>query len=425
MSSKEVIDQLAARRKAATPNGLAVMSDIFVEHALNAEVWDVTGKRYIDFASGTSTMSVGHCHPKVTAALHAQVDKFTHTFFQQLPYESYVELAERLNELTPGSFAKKTVLFTTGAGAVENAIKIARTHTGRSGVIAFHGAFHGRTLMTSTLAGKVAPYKATLGAPVGEVYHIPFPSDDVSTDDSLAALANLFKYSVDPSRIAAIIIEPVQGEAGFRVANSDLMIELRKQCDQHGIVLIADEVQTGFGRTGKLFAMEYFEPVYADLIVMSKSIGAGIPLSAVCGKAEIMEAQPPGGLGGTYNGNPLGCAAALAVLDIIDDQHLCVRAMTLGLHIRVMLQSLRSRFPQLTEPQGIGSMIAIGFTSQGKPNPQLMRAVQKRARDLGLILISGGVDSNMLRFLYPLTITTEVFEEGIQLLTTAIEQCIE
>lgn len=414
---------LTERRVAAIPKGLTVMSDIFVDHAVNAEIWDVEGNRYIDFATGTSTLNVGHSHPKIIDALHKQVDRFTHTFFQQLPYESYVQITERLNQLVPGDFTKKTALFTDGAGAVENALKIAKAYTKRSGIISFNGGFHGRTLFTSSIAGKVAPYKNNLGSPVGEVYQIPFPSniDNVTLDDTKQALGQLFKYVVDPNRIAAIIVEPIQGEGGFRPATAQLMQYIRNICNEHNIVMIADEVQSGFGRTGKLFAMEHFD-VCADITVMSKSIAAGIPMSAVTGRVDIMDSPEAGGLGGTYNGNPLGCVAANMVLDIIEEEKLLSRATMLGNVLQDFLHNLQKEYPHIADVRGLGAMFAVEICNKGVPDIALTKAIQKHARDTGLILITAGVNSNVIRFLYPLTIPESVFNEALEIFSKAVKE---
>jgi 4-aminobutyrate aminotransferase len=316
--------ELKARKDAATPRGVGVTCDFFAERAENAELWDIEGRRFIDFASGIAVNNTGHRHPKIVAAIRAQLDRFTHTAYQVVPYASYVELAEKINRRAPGDAPKKTAFFTTGAEAVENAIKIARAATGRPGVIAFSGAFHGRTLMGMALTGKVAPYKVGFGPFPSDVFHAPFPNPlhGVTTEDSLRALDTLFKADVDPKRVAAIIFEPVQGEGGFYQAPADFVRALRQLCDQHGILMIADEVQTGFARTGKLFAMHHYD-VAPDLMTMAKSLAGGMPLSGVVGRADIMDAPAPGGLGGTYAGNPLAVAAALAVLDIIDEEQLC------------------------------------------------------------------------------------------------------
>lgn len=419
------MNELANRRNLAVPVGLTVMADIFISHAKNAEVWDVDGNRYIDFATGSSTMNVGHSHPKVVDALHAQVDKFTHTFFQQLPYEPYVDLCEKLNTLVPGNFKKRTALFTDGSGAVENAIKIAKSYTNRSGVIAFHGGFHGRTYMSSTVTGKVSPYKINLGTPAPEVYHVPFPSeiDNVSINDSIAGLSNLFKFVVDPNTIAAIIIEPVQGEGGFRVAPQALMQHLRTVCDTYGIVFIADEVQTGFGRTGKFFAMEHYN-VTSDITVMSKSIGAGIPLAAVTGKEDIMNAQHVGGIGGTYNGNPLGCVAGNAVIDIINSENLLTKSIKLGTITRECLNLQKLKYSEIADVRGIGSMTAIEIHDSNGPSTELARKIQRRARENGLILIMAGVNMSSIRFLYPLTISEETLQEGLRILEKTLEEVL-
>jgi 4-aminobutyrate aminotransferase len=409
---KIMMTHLNDRRLAATPIGLTCMSDVYVSHAKNAEIWDVNGNRYIDFATGSSTMNVGHSHPKVVEALHKQVDAFTHTFFQQIPYESYVALAERLNRIVPHKFQQKTFLSTDGAGSVENAVKLAKAYTKRNGVITFHGGFHGRTHYTSTLAGKLA---AKSGTPATEVYHLPFPSpiDGVTTSDTVKASVALFKHVVKATDIAAIVIEPVQGEGGFRVAPLELMIWLRDMCTHNGIVLIADEVQTGFGRTGMMFAMEHYN-INADITCMSKSIAAGVPMSAVTGRADIMDSLP---LGGTYGGNPLACAAAHAVLDIIDDDVL-TRSNELGLRIERYLLDLKDEYPFITCVRGIGSMMAIEIDTSTR-----CKDIQRIARDMGLVLVTAGtgITNNVIRFLYPLTIEDDVFEEALDILKRAID----
>ncbi len=327
------------RRLAATPRGISVMANFFIDTALNSEVWDIEGWRFIDFGGGIAVLNTGHRHPKIIAAIQAQLEKFTHTCYQVLPYESYVTLAERINQLTPGTHAKKTCFFSSGA---ESAVKIARASTGRSGIIAFSGAFHGRTLMACALTGKVVPYKVGFGPFPADVYHIPFPMalHGVTVEDSINALHALFKADVDSKRIAAIMIEPVQGEGGFYVAPPELMRALRKECDEHGILLVMDEVQTGFGRTGKLFATEHYD-VIPDMMVMAKSLAGGMVLSAVCGKAEAMDGSAPGGLGGTYAGNPLAIAAAHAVLDVIEEEQLVARANYLGEKLVNRLQAAK------------------------------------------------------------------------------------
>jgi 4-aminobutyrate aminotransferase len=414
---------LRARREAATPRGVGIAVPFFVERAENSELWDVEGRRYVDFAGGIAVLNTGHRHPRVVAALRAQLDAFTHTAYQVASYESYVRLAERLNALTPGTHAKKTSLFSTGAEAVENAVKIARAATGRSGVIAFSGAFHGRTMMTLALTGKVVPYKVGFGPFPGDVWHVPFPMalHGVSTADALEALHRLFKADVEPQRVAAIIVEPIQGEGGFYPAPPELLRALRAECDQHGILLIADEIQTGFARTGRMFAMHHHD-VLPDLMTVAKSLGAGLPLSGVVGRAALMDAPAPGGLGGTYAGNPVAIAAAHAVLDVIEEERLVERANVLGERLRGRLGALRARVPQLAEIRGPGSMLAVEFMKPGGggPDPDLAKAVQARALARGLVLLTCGVHANVIRFLYPLTIQDAVFEEALGILEQAL-----
>ncbi len=415
--------QWNARRLAATPRGVGVMTDRYAERAENAQFWDVEGRRYIDFAAGIAVVNTGHRHPRLVQAVRAQLDHFTHTAFQIVPYASYVELAERLNTLTPGTHAKKTAFFTTGAEAVENAIKIARAHTGRPGVIALTGAFHGRTFMGMSLTGKVVPYKTGFGPFPGSIYHVPAPIalHGVSTQDALDAIDRLFKADIDPRQVAAIIFEPVQGEGGFYQMPADFVRAIRALCDAHGIVMIADEVQTGFARTGKLFAMEH-TGVLPDLTTMAKGLAGGLPLSAVTGHAEIMDAPAPGGLGGTYAGNPLAVAAAHAVLDIIADEQLCERAAALGRRLVDALDAAKATQPRIAEVRGVGAMVAVEFnTPDGKPDADFTRAVQQRALEAGLLLLSCGVYGNVIRFLFPLTIDDAVFEEGLAILQRALE----
>ncbi len=414
---------LLRRKDAATPRGVGVMAPFFVARAENSELWDVEGRRYIDFGGGIAVLNTGHRHPRVVEAVKAQLDAFTHTAYQVVPYESYVSLAERLNQLTPGAHAKKTTFFSTGAEAVENAVKIARAATGRSGIIAFTGAFHGRTMMGMALTGKVVPYKTGFGPFPGEVFHVPFPMalHGVSVEDSLKALLYLFKADIEPKRVAAIILEPVQGEGGFYVAPPELMRALRKLCDEHGILLIADEIQTGFGRTGKWFAMEHHD-LAPDLMTMAKSLAGGFPLSAVTGRAEVMDAPAPGGLGGTYAGNPLGIAAAHAVLDVMQEEKLVERGNRLGNALRERLLALKARVPQMAEVRGLGAMLAVEFCQPGgnTPDPDFTKKVQARAQERGLVLLTCGVYANVIRFLFPLTIQDAVFTEALTLLEEAL-----
>ncbi len=399
------------------------MCDFYADRAENATLWDIEGRAFTDFAAGIAVLNTGHRHPRVVEAITAQLGRFTHTAYQIVPYPSYVALAERINALVPISGVRKTALFTTGAEAVENAIKIARAHTGRPGVIAFSGAFHGRTLLGMALTGKVVPYKVGFGPFPADVYHAPFPNAlrGVTTAQALADLESLFKTDIDPSRVAAIILEPVQGEGGFHPAPADFMRGLRVVCDRHGIVLIADEVQTGFARTGKLFAMSHYD-VEPDLITMAKSLAGGMPLSAVSGRAQIMDAPQAGGLGGTYAGNPLAVAAAHAVIDAITEEKLCDRAAALGAQLTEHLQSLRPRCPALAEVRGLGSMIAAEFTdpATGAPSAEAAKRVQTRALEAGLILLTCGVHGNVIRFLYPLTIPQAQFDAALAVLATAL-----
>ncbi|WP_174237382.1 4-aminobutyrate--2-oxoglutarate transaminase [Sulfuriferula nivalis] len=414
---------LHQRRLAATPRGIGVMAGFYIDRALNAEVWDVEGKRYIDFAGGIAVLNTGHRHPRMVAAIAEQLQRFTHTCYQVLPYESYVTLAERINALTPGDYPKKSAFFSSGAEAVENAIKIARASTGRSGIIAFSGGFHGRTMMGCALTGKVVPYKVGFGPFPSEIYHVPFPMalHGVSVDDALHAIQTLFKADVDPQRVAAIIIEPVQGEGGFYVAPPELMIALRQICDQHGILLIFDEVQTGFGRTGKLFAAEHYA-VLPDIMTIAKSMAGGMTLSAVCGKAEVMDGPLPGGLGGTYAGNPLAIAASHAVIDIIEQEQLVERSNVLGQKLTAFLQAAQATVPALKEVRGLGSMIAAEFIdpATGEPSPDAVKRVQQAALDEGLILLTCGVYGNVMRFLYPLTTEDTIFDEALEILGRAL-----
>lgn len=418
-------EQLMARKAAATPRGVGVMAQFFAARAEGAELWDVEGRRFIDFAGGIAVLNVGHRHPKVVAALAEQLQRFTHTCYQVVPYESYVALAEKLNELTPGKFAKKTALFSTGAEAVENAIKIARAYTGRAGVIAFDGAFHGRSLFAVALTGKVQPYKVGFGPFPPEIYHAPFPRQGGGFAEAKKALERLFKADIEPTRVAAIIFEPVQGEGGFNVIDPAAVKWLRTLCDMHGIVLIADEVQSGFGRTGTLFAMEHYHAqtgVLPDLMTSAKSLAAGLPLSAVTGRAEIMDAPAPGGLGGTYAGNPLAVAAAHAVIEVMHEEKLPERGARLGAQLQERLQALRAQVPQIAEVRGLGAMVAAELRdpATGAADAEFTRRVQAEALARGLILLTCGTEANVLRFLFPLTIPDALFAEGLDLLEAAL-----
>ena len=416
--------EISKRRDAAISNGVGMQTQVYVERALGSEVWDIEGNRYIDFAAGIAVVNTGHCHPRIIEAVTKQAQAFTHTCHQVLPYENYIHLAERLNDKVPGDFAKKTVFVTTGAEAVENAIKVARAATGRPAVIAFGGAFHGRTFMGMSLTGKVAPYKKNFGAMMPDVYHVPFPIElhGTSVEETMGALHKLFKADLDPDRVAAIIIEPVQGEGGFYPAPAQLMRDLRQLCDDHGIIMIADEIQTGFARTGRMFAMENYD-VVPDITTMAKGLAGGLPLAALTGRAEIMDAAQPGGLGGTYGGNPLGIAASHAVLDVIEDEDLCNRANALGSRLKQRLESIRARVPEMVDVRGPGFMVAAEFNMpDGKtPNPDMTNAIRAEALRRGLVLLTCGVYGNVIRFLAPLTIPDNIFTEALDILEASID----
>ncbi len=416
---------LAARKAAAVPQGVGTKG-IYVARAENSELWDVDGRRYIDFAAGIAVLNTGHRHPKVMAAVAEQALAFAHTCFHVAPYESYVRLAERLNALVPGDFPKKTLFLSSGAEAVENAIKIARYHTKRSAVIAFSGGFHGRTHMTLALTGKVMPYKRGFGPFPAEVYHAEFPQPyrGITTQHALADLDRLFHGDVDPRAVAAIIVEPVQGEGGFNVAPAEFLRALRALCDEHGIVLIADEVQGGIARTGRMLSIEH-AGVVPDLVTLAKGLGGGLPLSAVTGRAAIMDAAHPGGLGGTYGGNPLSIAAAHAVLDVIVEDDLCSAATRVGHTMRAHLEGLAKKLPCIGDVRGLGAMVAFELVKDPKskePDAELTAAILACAEKRGLILLSCGTAANVVRLLSPLTISDAVLQEGLTLLSAALDE---
>ena len=421
---------LLARRTKAVPRGVSNSTAIYTQRAQNAEMWDVEGRRYIDFAAGIAVLNTGHNHPRVIAAVTEQLTRFSHTAFQVTPYETYIALAERLNALVPGPTPKKTLLVTTGAEATENAVKIARAYTKRPAIIAFVGGFHGRTMMGMALTGKVVPYKTGFGPFPGDVHHLPYPMayHDVSEQDALDALERLFKADVDPASVAAIILEPVQGEGGFYIAPFGFLKALRKICDQHGILLVLDEVQTGFARTGTVFAHEQ-AGVEADLVPMAKSLAGGFPLAAVTGKAEIMDAPGPGGLGGTYGGSPIACAAAHAVLDVIEDEGLCARAVAIGQRFTDRLLAMQNdpRFGCIGEVRGLGAMVAIELVKDRdphKPDADLTKALVAKAAENGLILLSCGLYSNVIRFLVPLTASDALIDEGLDVLQASLAEVL-
>ncbi len=419
--------ELLERRAKAVPRGVATFAPIFADKAENGEIWDVEGRRFIDFASGIAVTNTGHRHPKVMAAVEAQLGRFTHTAFQVVAYESYVALAERLNRLAPIADAK-SIFFTTGAEATENAVKIARAHTGRPGVITFTGGFHGRTMMTMAMTGKIAPYKTKFGPLPAGVFHCPFPIEHhgVSEETALRMLDHVFKADCAPDQTAAIVIEPVQGEGGFYVTPKGFMKRLREICDAHGICLVADEVQTGFARTGRLFAIEHYD-IEPDLIPIAKALGGGLPISGVIGKAEIMDAPDPGGLGGTYGGSPLGCVAALAVLDAIEEEGLCARATRIGERIVARIEEAKrsNASRPIGDVRGLGAMVAFETVKERgghEPDPDAAKAVTMKALEHGLIVLTCGYYGNTVRVLAPLTIEDDRLDEGLELLTASLRR---
>ncbi|WP_426817883.1 4-aminobutyrate--2-oxoglutarate transaminase [Winslowiella sp. 2C04] len=422
---KQSNQQWQTRREAAVTPGVGNSLQVYIEKARNAELWDAEGKRYIDFASGIAVLNTGHNHPKVIQAVSAQLEKFTHPCFQVTPYGSYIELAEKLNQLVPINQPTQTLLMSTGAEAVENAIKVARIATGRTAVIAFRGAFHGRTLLGMALTGKVQPYKKGYGPFPGGIFHAPYPASylGISELQAIGALQGIFAADVAPDDVAAIIIEPVQGEGGFYAASTHFLQQLRTLCDEHGIVLIVDEIQSGFCRTGKTFAIEH-SGVEPDLVTMAKSLAGGFPLSALVGKRALMQKAQAGGLGGTYAGSPVGIAAALAVIDLIEEEQLNLKAQAQGEWVTQHLQQLAERVDCIGEVRGIGAMIAIELVEQRdrhKPDKALTQALVQEAGRQGLVLLSCGVRGNVIRFLIPLTASKEIVTEGLNILSSALE----
>jgi len=419
--------ELQARKEKVIARGLGNMLPVYVERADNAELWDMDGKRYIDFGAGIAVVNTGHNHPKVKAAVEQQLERFTHTCFMVTPYDTGVELAEKITDLAPISAACKAIFVTTGAEAVENCIKIARAYTGRRGIIAFNGGFHGRTNMTMGLTGKILPYKHQFGPFPGDIYHAPFPVDyhGTTVEDSIAAINTLFKVTIAAEDVAAIIVEPVQGEGGFYEAPPAFLQALRELCDLHGIVMIADEIQTGFARTGKMFAMEY-SGVEPDLITMAKGIAGGYPLAAVVGKANIMDAPAPGGLGGTYAGSPVACAAALAVLDVVEEQQLITRASAIGDVFMERLEKLKTSYPdKIGHIRNSGAMVAMELVHSGdanKPDTDMPKTLVNAAAKNGLILLSCGIRGNVIRFLPPLTASDEIIHEGLDILALCLSE---
>ncbi|MGF1545165.1 MAG: 4-aminobutyrate--2-oxoglutarate transaminase [Parvularculaceae bacterium] len=421
---------LVERRDAALPKGLPSKSGVYAARAEGAEFWDVEGKRYIDFIGGIGVLNAGHRHPKVVEAIKRQTDAFIHTCFGIAQYEVYIELAERLNALAPGASPTKTALFNSGAEAVEYAVKFARRVTCRPGVIAFEGGFHGRTLLATTLTGKSKPYKVGFGPLVPGIFHAPYPDEyhGVSTRGCLACLDHIFKTAVPAEEVACMIVEPVQGEGGFNPAPPEFLQGLRKICDDIGALFIVDEIQSGMGRTGKMFAIEH-AGVEPDLICLAKSIAAGLPLSALIGKADLVDEIAPGGMGSTYGGNPVACAAALAVLDVFEEEGLLERADVIGARVGACWRALQAgpakgRFGDVRQ---FGGMIAVECAEDDdphKPDPKLAGAIQLEARDRGLILTTAGSHAQCLRCLVPLTVSDAVLDEGLDFFDAATEAAL-
>ncbi|WAJ39315.1 4-aminobutyrate--2-oxoglutarate transaminase [Pseudomonas sp. GOM7] len=430
MNSKcEETPYLLQQRERFVPRGLLTAHPLVIERAQGAEVWDVDGKRYLDFVGGIGVMNIGHNHPQVLAAVQAQLQKVTHACFQVVAYRPYLDLVQRLSELVAGDsgIAHKAALFTSGAEAVENAVKIARAHTQRPAVIAFRGGFHGRTLLGTTLTGMSQPYKQNFGlAP--EVFHTPYPNAyrGFTSDMALAALHELFATQVTPDRVAAILIEPVQGDGGFLAAPPEFLQALRELTERHGIVLILDEVQAGFGRTGTWFGFQH-AGIQPDLVTVAKSLAAGMPISGVVGRAEIMDAAAPGGLGGTYGGNALACAAALAVIDTYEREHLLARGEQLGQHLRQGLLALQARYPQIGDVRGSGFMLAMELVKDDaarSPDAELNQRIIDEARKGGLLVIKCGIYRNVLRFLAPLVTEPAQIDEALVILDGALQRAL-
>lgn len=418
--TKATNKSLLERRKAVLPTGLGVAFPIFAAHAKNSEVWDVEGNRYIDFVGGISVLNTGHSHPKITQRVHEQLDKFTHTAAQMINYECYVELAEKLCEKAPISGDKKALFLTTGAEAVENCIKIARAKTGRPGIISFVGGWHGRTLMCMGLTGKVIPYKKDFGPMPGSIFHALFPAEEhnVTEEQALHSLDMIFQASIDPSEVAAMIIEPVQGEGGFHQVTPSFAKALRAICDEHGIVLIFDEVQCGFARTGTLFATEQLG-VEPDLMTCAKSLAGGYPISAVIGRKDIMDAPQTGGLGGTYSGNPLACVAALAVMEVIEEENLLARSTEIGDKIAAFLTDMQ--LSKIGHIRHKGAMLAFELIdSEGNPDAAATAELKAKSFEHGLLLASCGMHGNAIRIMVPLTVEEEVLQEGLDIIKTLL-----
>jgi len=416
------------RRQTHIARGVLTAHPLLLTRGQGAHVWDQDGRRYIDFVGGIGVLNVGHNHPRVVGAAAEQLDKLSHTCFQVAAYEPYIALAERLNALVGDGQAYKTAFLTTGAEATENAIKIARAYTNRPGVIAFRGGFHGRTLLGMSLTGMSQPYKQNFGPFAPDVYHTAFPDAyrGISTARALESLQEIFATAVAPDRVAAILIEPVQGDGGFLPVPNDFLVELRRIATEHGIVLIADEIQTGFGRTGKMFGFQH-SGIEPDLVTVAKSLAGGLPLSAVVGKAHIMDAPAPGGLGGTYAGNPVACAAALAVLDVIEEEHLLDRSIAIGEQLANGFGALQRKYAVIGEVRGLGAMRAIEFVKNPdsqEHDPALAQRVIDHLREHGLLAIKCGVHRNVVRALVPLVADAATIEAAVKIFDVAIGEAI-
>jgi len=416
-------------RQTYVARGVSNAHPVVIARAENARVWDIAGREYIDFVGGIGVLNVGHNHPRVVAAIQAQVEHFLHPCFQVVLYPGYIELCRRLCARAPIHGAVKGALFSTGAEATENAVKMARSHTGRSAVISLTHSFHGRTLMGMSLTGKASTYKQNFGPFAPEVYHTaaPYPYRGVSAEQALERLDELLLTTVNAEQVAAIIVEPVLGEGGFLPLPTAFLRGLRERCTRHGMVLIADEIQSGVGRTGTFFAIEH-SGVEPDLLLVAKSLGGGLPISAVIGKADIIDAPAPGGLGGTYAGNPLACAAANAVLDLFDEGELLPQAVTLGEQLRAELDKLAAKFPQIGEVRGLGPMLAMELVENPltkRPASTLTQRVVEEARKRGLLLLKAGLHANVIRILVPLTATPGDIREGLCRLEAALETAVE
>jgi len=421
--------QLWERREAAVPRGVSSMHQRFFAKGANAVIFDAEGQRYIDLATGIAVCNTGHGDPRIIEAVKRQLDLFSHCSFQVTPYESYVALAEQLNAIAPIDGPAKTIFFTTGAEALENAVKIARAHTGRRGIVTFQGGYHGRTLLTLAMTGKVMPYKAKFGPMPTDVFHTRFPIayHGFSDEEAIEGLKALFASSIEPSAVAAIVLEPVLGEGGFYTASYAFFKALREICDEHGILLIADEVQSGFARTGRIFAMDWVREangVTPDLLTVAKAMAGGFPISGVIGRADIMDAPDPGGLGGTYGGSPLGCVAGLEVLKIIDEDDLCERAVSIGDRIKARLRSLQQKgLGFIGDVRGPGAMIAVEIVTDrdpNAPNPVLTKAIVQAAADQGLLMLSCGLRGNVIRFLPALTAPDDIIDEAMDRLEAVL-----